>query len=264
MAQSGSLLRLADKWYERKTISDGITLIYEPHVHPFLRCNIWFIRGRDTDLLIDTGLGVASLKDAIADLTDKPVTALATHIHFDHVGCLHEFPHRLLHESEASQMTDYQEFAFLKVPEFLQAELKEYQTHGETDDYQDLLINAKPDADFDVDKYKVQSTSVTRSLAEGDVVDLGNRHFEVLHLPGHSPGSIGLWESASGTFFSGDAIYDGSLLDELPTSNVPDYIDTMKRIRLLPVNVVHGGHEPSFGRDRMYELVDAYLDWRGG
>ena len=52
------------------------------------------------------------------------------------------------------------------------------------------------------------------------MVDIGNRHFEVLHLPGHSPGSIGLWEEASGTLFSGDAVYDGPLLDELPTSNI--------------------------------------------
>ena len=257
-------LRLADKWYERKSISDGITLIYEPHVHPFLRCNIWFIRGRETDLLIDTGLGVASLKDAIADLTDKPVTALATHIHFDHVGCLHEFPHRLLHESEAPKMSDYNEFAFLRVPAELKPELAEYETHGETGSFNDLLINAAPAEEFDVDTYAVQSTSVTRSLADGDIVDLGNRHFEVLHLPGHSPGSIGLWEPGTGTFFSGDAIYDGTLLDELPDSNVPDYIDTMKRIRQLPVNIVHGGHEPSFGRDRMHELVDNYLNWRAG
>jgi hypothetical protein len=36
----------------------------------------------------------------------------------------------------------------------------------------------------------------------------------------------------------------------------------MKRLRELPVNVVHAGHEPSFGRERLRELVDAYLDWR--
>ena len=253
-----SQLQLAGKWYERQSISDGVTLIYEPHVHPFLRCNIWFIRGRETDLLIDTGLGVASLKDAIADLTDKPVTALATHIHFDHVGCLHEFPHRLLHESEAPRMSDYKESAFLKMP----AGLEDYETQGETSGFEDLLINAAPTEDFDIEHYGIQSTTITRTLKDGDVVDLGNRHFEIMHLPGHSPGSIGLWEEGSGTLFSGDALYDGTLLDDLPDSNVPDYLQTMRRIRQLPVNVVHGGHEPSFGRDRMHELVDAYLNWR--
>lgn len=251
-------LQLAGNWYERRAISDGVTLIYEPHVHPLLRCNIWFIRGRDTDLLIDTGLGLASLKDAIEDLTDKPVTALATHIHFDHVGCLHEFPHRLIHECEAPRMDPYTDGSFLRMP----PGFEDYVTQGDKSGFDDLLINAAPSADFDVDQYAIQPTTITRTLAEGDIVDLGNRSFEILHLPGHSPGSIGLWEAASGTFFSGDALYDGTLLDDLPDSDVPDYIHTMKRIRQLPVSVVHGGHEPSFGHGRMLELVDAYLDWR--
>lgn len=251
-------LRLADKWYERRVISGDITLITEPHVHPILRCNIWFVRGRDRDLLIDTGLGVSSLKDEIADLTDKPLLALATHIHFDHVGCLHEFDHRLLHEAEADRMADYQEFTFLKmIPGF-----EDYETQGDASGFDDWVINARPSEDFSPDEYKIHSAQVTQALKEGEIIDLGNRHFEVMHLPGHSPGSMGLWEAATGTFFSGDALYDGTLLDELPDSNIPDYLATMKRIRELPVNVVHGGHEPSFGRDRMIELADAYIEWR--
>ena len=65
------MLKIAERWYERRRISDDITLIWEPHVHSFLRCNIWHVRGRDADLLVDTGLGVVSLKDAIADLIDR-------------------------------------------------------------------------------------------------------------------------------------------------------------------------------------------------
>jgi hypothetical protein len=37
----------------------------------------------------------------------------------------------------------------------------------------------------------------------------------------------------------------------------------MRRLRSLPVDVVHGGHEPSFGRGRLIEIVDAYLARRG-
>jgi glyoxylase-like metal-dependent hydrolase (beta-lactamase superfamily II) len=103
------------------------------------------------------------------------------------------------------------------------------------------------------------STQPTRTLEEGDVVDLGDRHFEVLHLPGHSPGSLGLWEQASGILFSGDAIYDGPLLDDLPDSDVSDYVRTMQRLRELPVRVVHGGHDASFGRERLIELANAYI-----
>ena len=73
-------------------------------------------------------------------------------------------------------------------------------------------------------------------------VDLGNRSFQVLHLPGHSPGSIGLWEEDSGTLFSGDAIYDGPLLDGLEDSDIDDYLLTMERLQDLPVSVVLVGN----------------------
>ena len=254
------MLKLADKWYERKAITNDLTLVFEPHVHPFLRCNIWHLKGRDKDLLIDTGLGVSSLRDEIADLIDKPITALATHIHYDHVGCLHEFDERLMHASEAPRMTSYKEFSWLRATDFL----GDYQAALQDDDFEDYLINAAPAPGFDPDCYQVTSTSVTRTLAEGDVIDLGNRHLEVFHLPGHSRGSIGLWDKQSSTLFSGDALYDGQLLDDLPDSSIPDYIQTMKRLRSLPVDVVHGGHEPSFDRSRMIELIDAYLGWREG
>lgn len=54
-------------------MGDRLTLLRESYAHSLLRCNIWHVRGRDCDLLIDTGLGVASLRDEIADLTDKPL-----------------------------------------------------------------------------------------------------------------------------------------------------------------------------------------------
>ena len=85
-------------------------------------------------------------------------------------------------------------------------------------------------------------------LEEGDIIDLGNRAFEVLHLPGHTPGSIGLWEADSGILFAGDAIYDGPLLATLPGANIDDYINTLERLMTLPVKIVHGGHEQSFDR----------------
>lgn len=126
----------------------------------------------------------------------------------------------------------------------------------------ELLINAFPEAGFNPSAYEVPATVPTMIVDDGDVIDLGDRAFEVLHLPGHSPGSIGLWEEAAGILFSGDALYDGPLLDEIPGSDIGDYIATMERIRALPVEVVHGGHDPSFGRVRMLELTDDYLTRR--
>ncbi len=235
-------LAVADHWFEYRTLDDGITYIGEPYVDDFGRCNIWHVRGRDRDLLIDSGMGLQSLRDAIAHLLDKPVLAAATHSHFDHVGSHHEFDERLVHEAEADIMAN-----------------PTRQNTLAADYVNESFFTAAPYAGFDASAYTIKAAPATRLVREGDVVDLGDRAFEVLHLPGHSPGSIGLWERASGILFSGDAIYDGELLDELYHSNVPDYIATMERLRALPARVVHGGHQPSFGRARMIEIVDEYI-----
>ena len=60
-------IRIADHWFERKTIDEEITMLWEPNVDPLVRCNIWHVRGRDKDMLIDTGLGVCSLREAARD-----------------------------------------------------------------------------------------------------------------------------------------------------------------------------------------------------
>ena len=113
-----------------------------------------------------------------------------------------------------------------------------------------------------LESFSQRQCKVTRTVDEGDVIDLGDKHFEVMHLPGHSPGSIGLWDPATATLFSGDAIYDGPLLDELADSNIADYCQTMERLIALPAKVVHGGHDPSFDGERLHELARAYLTRR--
>jgi glyoxylase-like metal-dependent hydrolase (beta-lactamase superfamily II) len=96
-------------------------------------------------------------------------------------------------------------------------------------------------------------------VSEGDIVETGGREFEVLHLPGHSPGSIALWERSSGSLFSGDAIYDGVIVDNLPESDVEMYRATMKRLAELPVAQVFGGHNAPMARTQMLDVVERYL-----
>jgi glyoxylase-like metal-dependent hydrolase (beta-lactamase superfamily II) len=257
-------MQIADKWFERKNLAEDVIHLWEPHVHPLLRCNVWFVRGGDKDMLIDTGMGLGSLKDEIQDLSDKPVAAVATHIHFDHVGCLHEFDERIMHMAEAPRMANYDEITIVRISDFPEEILPDdpeaAAAFGEGFDMVgDFLVNAVHKEGFDLADYKIQSTLPTREIDEGDEIEIGGRVFEVLHLPGHSPGSIGLWEAATGVLFSGDAIYDGSLVDVLPDSDIVAYIKTMKRLRELPVDIVHGGHMESFGRERLIELCDAYL-----
>ena len=42
-------LRIGERWFDFARIDDDITLIWEPHVDPFIRCNIWHVRGRERD-----------------------------------------------------------------------------------------------------------------------------------------------------------------------------------------------------------------------
>jgi glyoxylase-like metal-dependent hydrolase (beta-lactamase superfamily II) len=248
--------RVAERWFEFQRIDDDVTLIWEPHVVPLIRCNIWHVRGRDRDLLIDTGLGMASLAEAARDLFAKSLTAIATHVHYDHVGGFHEFEDRIIHRAEAEKAAAGNA-ASLYAEGKDDGLLESIRAAGY--DVPPQLFTAVPSGAYDPRAYRVLPAPATRVVEEGDVIDIGDRRFEVLHLPGHSPGSIGLWEAKTGILFSGDAVYDGPLLDALPGSDIPAYVSTMERLRDLPVTVVHAGHDPSFGRDRLRELCDAYL-----
>lgn len=54
----------------------------------------------------------------------------------------------------------------------------------------------------------------TRRLVDGDTIDLGNQSLTVLHLPGHTPGSIALHDQANRTLFTGDVVYDPPFLPD--------------------------------------------------
>ncbi len=253
-------LPTADPWFVRERVSDGIALVSEPHVHPLLRCNVWHVQGRDLDLVIDTALGLAPLSAHVSRRADAALLAVATHVHGDHVGGHHEFDHRAIHACEQAELSAAG-LVVLDAALYPESVLGPYRDAGY--DIPPLLIDAVPLGGLPAAVLDRVAAPPTRILEDGDVVDLGDRHFEVLHLPGHSVGSIGLWEEQTGTLFSGDAVYDGPLLDALDGSDIEAYAATMERLLRLPVTVVHGGHEPSFGRKRLVEICDAYLALHG-
>ncbi len=228
--------------YKRFTINDRITLVQETGVANFMRCNIWHVKGRDFDLVIDTGMGLDPLKQWITSDRKKPVKAVVTHCHFDHSGCLHEFDVRMGHHAEADILAN---------PSNEQVVYDGPWTRI-------AIVDPTQHPDYSHQTYKIKAAPLTDYLDEGDVIDLGDRAYHVLHLPGHSPGSIGLWDIKDKTLFSGDALYDGELLDSLYHSSIPDYQQTLTRIESLGVKVFHAGHFPSFGVERMKYLISSY------
>jgi len=238
-----SLLAVIDaaNWYETIRMSDDITLIHEPWIKPFFRCNMWHVRGRDRDLLFDTGLGHFSLKSHVPLVTERNLVCVASHTHFDHIGCHHEFSHRCVHSAEAEILAD---------PRNEWTAAGTYAT--------DEMFDRQPQG-WDSTRYRIPPAPADRLLVGGDAIDLGDRAFEVIHTPGHSPGGIALYERKTGVLLSGDIIYDGPLIDDVYHSNLDDYAATLLKMRDLDVAVVHGGHFPSFGKVRYRQLIDEYL-----
>ena len=85
---------MTSRWFSRKVVDAATTVLTEPFVHDYLRVNIWHLKGRDADLLVDTGMGIRPLAPEIGTPPGKPLLVVATHIHLDHVGSLHEFADR--------------------------------------------------------------------------------------------------------------------------------------------------------------------------
>jgi glyoxylase-like metal-dependent hydrolase (beta-lactamase superfamily II) len=234
---------VATDWYEVRHLADGISHIRESYVGDWLRCNIWHVRGRDRDILIDSGMGMRSLKHDIAALAERPVTAISSHAHFDHIGGAHEFAERLGHKAEAHIHAD---------PTWAHTAANRQWIRAET-------ISALPHEGYDIDSFAIVPAPLTGYLDEGDVVDLGDRVFQVFHLPGHSPGSIALYEEKTGIMLSGDVVYDGDLFDTVYHSEPEVYHRSLRRLREMPVNVVHAGHGGSFDRERLKLIIDEYF-----
>ncbi len=234
----------AENWYRVERCADDVTLIEEPHIKPFYRCNMWHIRGRERDLLLDSGLGRFSLRKHVSLVCEKPIVCVASHTHFDHIGCHHEFSDRRVHAAEAD---------ILARPDRARTLAEKYAN--------EQMFDHLPEGWNSAD-YEVPPAPATALLQEGDVLDLGDRAFEVIHTPGHSPGGIALWERKTGILLSGDIVYDGPLILDTYHANLSDYDASMERLDRLPVQIVHGGHFPSFGPDRLKELIREYRDGR--
>src|SRR5437868_6733112 len=154
LTESAMPVEIAERWFETRRVDDAITLLWEPHVVPLMRCNIWHVRGRDRDLLVDTGMGVASLREAARHLLEKPVIAVATHTHSDHIGSHHEFDDCLVHRLEADALRQPTGRGTLRGAEFPPDYHAMLRKAGYTVDEEDL-ITALPHAGYDLASYRL-------------------------------------------------------------------------------------------------------------
>jgi glyoxylase-like metal-dependent hydrolase (beta-lactamase superfamily II) len=257
-------LPVREEWFEASEVEPGVHVITEPATHALILSNAWLVHGRDRDLLVDTGNGIAPLRpfvDALRGAPAKPLVALATHGHQDHAGGLWEFDERVAHASDAAEIARPAPLIHGGDVWPAVADAMAWEGFPVTD----ILVTAAPTPEWDPDTFEPRGSEPTRLVTDGDVIDLGDRAFRVLWLPGHTPGSIGLWDEADGTLFSGDVVYaEDPLIDQTPTSDIEAYVATMRRLQDLPVRIVHAGHDRSMDRPTMLERCAAYLERRAG
>jgi glyoxylase-like metal-dependent hydrolase (beta-lactamase superfamily II) len=179
---------------------------------------------------------------------------VATHGHFDHVGGFHEFAARLIHAAEAADVSAHDPMATMMPSRY--PPLREL--YGPR--APDYLLIAQPTPDFDPEQYARHPARPTRVLVDGDHIDVGDRRFEVLHLPGHSPGSVCLYERETTTMFGGDVIYDDVLIDDgLPGTSRSRYVESMKQFMAMGLRRVLPGHGDPFSADTARRIAADYL-----
>lgn len=184
----------------------------------------YLLLGREKALLIDTGLGVANIKDVVDRLTDLPVSVATTHAHWDHIGGHRYFQDIAVHELERDWLA-------VQFPIPL-AVVRKNLTR--------LPCDFPPD--FNPDTYEVYRGTPQRLLRDGGRLDLGGREIQVIHTPGHSPGHCCFYEPEKGYLFSGDLVYQGCLYAFYPTTDPLLLYQSIQRIQGYDVRRILPGH----------------------
>jgi len=111
----------------------------------------------------------------------------------------------------------------------------------------EIFLHAHPK--IFVHEFELKNLDVKPSLIiavrDGDEIPLNNKKLKVVHTPGHTVGSICLYEIKEGILFSGDTIFpNGSFgRTDLPTGDEKALINSLKRLSKMNVNFLLPGHE---------------------
>lgn len=239
--EAGGLPYHAIHAFDERTFAIG-----EPR-HPYQPVS-YLIIGGDRAVLFDSGPGVRDITPVVRRLTDLPVIAAASHLHYDHIGDHHRFERVALADRPALRALADAD-GRLAIPD-------------------DAHLGA-------VESTAPAPLRVTEWWGAGHVVDLGGRTLTVWHTPGHTDGSMMLHDATAGILFSGDYLYPGRLLALFPGAHMGDYLATAEWLaeRVPEGTVIAPGHvsldlDPwrieTLGRRDVIDLRDALRGLRDG
>lgn len=168
-----------EEWFTVKEIFSKVWVIDDHRA-----VNVYLTEGKDSAMLIDTGIGAADIMSLVKKLTAKPLIVVNTHGHPDHAGGNYQFPKIYINAADTA------------------AARKSASTESRAEAAKNMLRGATPGED---EKYKGEEMhSVFVTINNGHIFDLGGRKIEVIATPGHTPGSICLEDKDNKLLFSGD------------------------------------------------------------
>lgn len=110
---------------------------------------------------------------------------------------------------------------------------------------------------------KLHPHQVDRKLEDGDKVQVGDMELEVVHTPGHTHGSVCLFDRKKGLLFSGDTVFmDGIGRVDFANSDPNLMIDSLEKLKAMPIKQVLPGHGEPFDKktlDKQVDISESYL-----
>lgn len=225
--------------YEVQQLGPGLYHIGNSSVYMDL------IVGSHHALLFDTGYGYGDLHQIVRELTDRPLYVVNSHGHVDHACGNEAFGGAYIHP------LDMQLCRMHNGTEFRMAELD--------------LAQVPPD--FDMEAYLRLGTGNLYPVEEGYCFDLGGINCHVVHLPGHTAGSIGLWCPEIRLLYVGDAMNDFVWLFLPESLGLNTYIRTLHKAAELPFTHMIQSHEPApISKKKLWDYLDLaeHLDFLSG
>jgi glyoxylase-like metal-dependent hydrolase (beta-lactamase superfamily II) len=227
-----------------KEVFPGIFQVELPLIgNPLKALNSYIIKYDNKALVIDTGFNAPECKEALfgaleeLDVLLENVELFVTHLHSDHSGLAAEM--NLSGVKIYTGEIDGQMINHMTTAEY-------WKGFKERAIAMDLVKDGIDFGHHPGYKYCPQYPITYQAMKEGDSIDIGQYRFEVIDIPGHTPGHIALYEPNHRLLISGDHILDpitpniafwGFEWDILQV-----YFDSLKKVREMPVDIVLPSH----------------------
>jgi glyoxylase-like metal-dependent hydrolase (beta-lactamase superfamily II) len=199
------------QWFETIKYKDYLYVIREKlaNIDPrfyTIYTNLYLLIGSHSALLIDTGCGIYALKPVVEELIGKKrLIVINTHSHWDHILSNIEFNEIYIHQKEAQFISNPINISNLK------------------DSPKDIVKV------YEKYNFSIPPSSGIKTIEEGDKFDLGGYIIDIIHTPGHSPGSISLITNKN-ELFTGDLAHYGAVY--LPKKkDLPEVLSSLSKLR---------------------------------